>query len=566
MLREIRIRDLGVIGESTVTLHPGLTVVTGETGAGKTMVVTGLGLLLGDRATPGLVRDGAERAAVEGLVDLPADHPAMERARAAGADTTDGLILVRTVSGEGRSRAFAGGCSVPVGLLGELGELLVAVHGQADQWRLRRLDAHRELLDAFGGPALAADLAAYRDLHETYRRIRDELAILTGEARARAQRAAALRAGLELLERVDPRPGEDDELAALSDRLGHLEELRSAAGRARITLAGDDEAHAAGAVGVLGMLANARNCLEQVRRNDAVLAQLTDRLAELTILAGDLAADVGDYLDELDVEPGRLEAVHERRAALSEVTRLYGPDVDAALAWGEDAARELTGLLGDDERIGELTSALAEVETAREAAAETLTASREAAAARLSARITEELARLAMPGTKLHAQLRRLPEFGAHGVDEVELVIASGKSARRRSITRAASGGELSRIMLAIEVAVADVAGEQPTFVFDEVDAGVGGRAALAVGARLAALAKHAQVVVVTHLPQVAAYADRHLVVTRPEGGPVEESDVTVVEGENRIRELARMLSGTVSAAALEHARDLLARVPDGRE
>lgn len=561
MLREIRIRDLGVIGESDVELHPGLTVLTGETGAGKTMVVTGLELLVGGRSDAGMVREGANRAVVEGLVDVPADHPAAVRAAEAGGDVDDGLILVRTIGAQGRSRAHVGGRSAPVGLLTEIGEQLVAVHGQADQWRLRRLEEHRDLLDAYGGPELGAALTTYRGLHESLRAAQAELALLTGHLRERAQRAEALRAGLELLERVDPRPGEDVELTVLSERLGHVEELRAAAGTARLALSGDDEAYAAGSPGVLGELGAVRAVLHAVRGNDPGLDELGGRVDELTQLCGDVAADLSRYLEDLDVEPGRLESIQERRATLTEVTRLYGPDIDAALAWGQQAARELGTLLDDDERIGRLTEEVTRLERARTAAAESLSARRRSTATLLGERVTSELAALAMSGTRVDVEVRALADLGPRGGDEVELVISSAGSEQRRSISRAASGGELSRIMLAIEVAVADVAKATPTFVFDEVDAGVGGRAALAVGARLAALARHAQVIVVTHLAQVAAHADRHLVVTRSETDSVTLSDVRTVDGAERVRELARMLSGQVTDAALEHARDLLAMV-----
>lgn len=564
MLREIRIRDLGVIGESLVELHPGLTVVTGETGAGKTMVVTGLNLLLGGRSDVGLVRAGAERATVDGLFELPADHAALARAAEAGGDVDDGLILVRSIGSDGRSRAHVGGRSAPVALLGELGEQLVAVHGQADQWRLRRLDQHRDLLDAFGGAPLAADLASYRAIHERHRGVREELATLTGQARERAQRAVALRAGLDLLERIDPRPGEDHELAVLSERLGHLAELRTAAGRARAALAGDDETIATGAPGALGELGAARAALASERNNDPRLESLAQRLDELVHQCGDLAADLGGYLDDLDIEPGRLDQIHERRAALAEVTRLYGPDVAAALSWGEQAARELGTLLDDDERIEVLTRELEQLEMAREDAARILTTHRERIAQALADRVTRQLDALAMSGTRMHVAVRALSAPGPSGRDEVELEISSGRSGQRRSITRAASGGELSRIMLALEVAVAQVTGQTPTFVFDEVDAGVGGRAALAVGARLAALARHSQVIVVTHLAQVAAHADHHLVVTKSDTGAVTLSDVATVTGDERVRELARMLSGSTSEAALDHARDLLAEVRAG--
>lgn len=558
MIEEIRIRDLGVIDEAVLPLHRGLTVLTGETGAGKTMVVTALGLLLGGRGDSGLVRTGAERAVVEGVLDLPDAHPALERAADAGGDTTDGLVLVRSVSADGRSRAHVGGRAAPVGLLGELAEHLVAVHGQADQWRLRRADQHREVVDAFGGAPVAEALAAYREVHAALTAVEAELAHLRGAAAERAREADALRVGLERIEALEPRPGEDADLRVESERLGHAEELRAGAGDAHALLAGDEDA--AAAPGVLDALAGASARVGAVSASDPALAEIGQRLDELRYLAADVAADLGSYLADVDVDPARLEHVEQRRAALAELTRLYGPSVDDVLAWGEQAARRVAELEGTTDRIGELEEHVLALTADRERRATALTASREAAADALAARITAELAHLAMGSATVSVAVDDAGRFGADGRDDVEIRLASGPGTPPRSVTRAASGGELSRVMLAIEVATATGTSAVPTFVFDEVDAGVGGRAALDVGARLAALARHAQVVVVTHLAQVAAHADRHLVVERSDDGHVTRSGVHAVEGDARVAELARMLGGTGTDAALEHARDLMAR------
>lgn len=566
MLTEIRIADLGVIGEAVIELGPGLTVLTGETGAGKTMVVTSLTLLLGGRADTALIRAGASRAVVEGVLDLPAAHPAMVRAQEAGADTSDGLVLVRTLGAQGRSRAHVGGRAAPVGLLAELGPHVVAVHGQADQWRLRRIEEHRDLLDDTSGPEHAAALAGYRALYAQHAQHSAELAELTEHARDRAQEAQALQRGLALIEEVDPRPGEDTELAALADRLGHLELLRSAAAEAQVLLAGDDETYAVGSPGVVGALGAARAALTRAGGVDPVPADLADRVAEVGHLVADLCLELAAYQADLEVEPGRLEQVQARRARLGELTRLYGPDTDAVLAWSAQAAQRLSTLLTDDDRIERLTTELTLLAERRARAARTLTASRQRVARELGERITAELGRLAMGRTTLSVQVRDASALGASGADEVEMMLGTPTGAEQRPLARAASGGELSRVMLAIEVAAAGASRELPTFVFDEVDAGVGGRAALAVGARLAELSAHTQVIVVTHLAQVAAHADRHLVVTKAESGPLTSADVSAVEGEARVAELARMLSGQASEAALAHARDLLATVTARRK
>ncbi len=559
MLQEIRIRDLGVIDDAVVELHPGLTVLTGETGAGKTMVVTALLLLLGARADPSLVRTGAGRAVVEGVVDLPAAHPALLRAAEAGGDVDDGLVLVRTISGEGRSRAHVGGRAAPAGLLSELSEHLVAVHGQADQWRLRHGDQHRDLLDAFGGAPLAASLAAYQGCHAEHARVSEEMSRLRTLGRDRAQEVEVLRLGLERIEKADPQPGEDVALRIESERLTHAEELRLAAHSARVLMAGDDDMASGAAEGVTGTLAEARAALAPVSANDPELADLERRLADLGYLAADVGSDLGRYADTIDLDPGRLDWVQQRRADLSALTAQYGDTVDEVLAWSGRAVARLTDLLGADDRLEELEAELDGLTRERAAAAARLTAERERAAAALAERITGELAGLGMPRAAVGVVVSASGGFGPTGTDDVDIRLAANPGTPARTVTKAASGGELSRVMLAIEVATATEVAQVPTFVFDEVDAGVGGRAAHDVGARLAELAQHAQVIVVTHLAQVAAHADRHLVVTKSGDGHVTTSGVREVVDEDRVVELARMMAGTGTDAALENARELLA-------
>ncbi len=561
MLQEIRIRDLGVIDDAALELHPGLTVLTGETGAGKTMVVTALLLLLGARADPTLVRTGAAKAVVEGVVDLPARHPALARAAEAGADVEDGLVLVRTVSAEGRSRAHVGGRAAPAGLLAELGEQLVAVHGQADQWRLRRAEQHRELLDRFGGPPLLAARDAYEAAHAEHRSASEELNRLRSLGRERAQEAEMLQLGLERIERVDPQPGEDAALRVEDERLAHAEELRLAAEGASLILAGDDEADGGGSTGVVGALGQARAALAGAADNDPELAALESRLAELLYVATDLGSDLGRYAAGVDLDPARLAWVQQRRADLATLTAQYGADADEVLAWSGTAATRLAELLGADDRVAELEASLDRLTARRAEAAAVLTAERGRAAAALADRIAVELAALGMPTADVQVAVTEADRLGPTGADEVEIRLAANPGTPPRTVTRAASGGELSRVMLAIEVATAAEVSDVPTFVFDEVDAGVGGRAALDVGARLAELARHAQVVVVTHLAQVAAYADRHLVVTKAQDGHVTTSGVLAVDGEDRVAELARMMAGAGTDAALENARELLDRV-----
>ncbi len=568
MLTELRIRDLGVIDDALLRLHPGLTVLTGETGAGKTMVVQGLGLLLGARADAALVRQGRPAASVEGIVTLPAPHPARERALEAGGELDgDELVIARTVTAEGRSRAHVGGRSAPIGVLGELGECLVAVHGQADQWRLRRPDQHRDVLDAYGGEGLAAARAAYQQRFAALTAALAQAERLRGLDRDRTRELDVLTAGLEHIERVDPQPGEDAALRAEDERLAHGEGLRAAAQAAHRLLTADPYAAdgPGAAAGAAELLAQARSTLGGASQHDPRLAGLQSRLAELGYLAGDLATDLAGYLDDLDVDPARLAWVQQRRAELAALTRRYGATVDEVLAWSREASVRADEIVTADERLAGLDAEIAGLRAEVARAAELLSEARRAAAGRFAAAVTGELAHLSMGSARVDVAVTAR-EPGPHGADEVEIRIAANSGAAPRSVSRAASGGELSRLMLAIEVVTAGGSqdGPVPTFVFDEVDAGVGGRAALDVGARLAALARHAQVVVVTHLAQVAAHADRHLVVRKADDGSVTASSVVEVEGQDRLHELARMMGGGATEAGLAHAQELLARAAAG--
>ncbi|MFD3549998.1 DNA repair protein RecN [Streptomyces sp. NPDC058655] len=566
----MRIRSLGVIDDAVVELSPGFTAVTGETGAGKTMVVTSLGLLLGGRADPALVRIGAKAAVVEGRIVMSPDAPAALRAEEAGAELDDGALLIsRTVSAEGRSRAHVGGRSVPVGLLAELADDLVAVHGQTDQQGLLRPARQRQALDRYAGDAVAVPLEKYAAAYRRLRAVAAELDTLTTRARERAQEADLLRFGLEEIAAVEPLPGEDAELSAEAERLGHAESLASAAQVAHAALAGNPEDPEA--VDANTLVAGAHRALESVRSHDPALGALAERIAELGILLADVAGELAGYADDLDADPLRLAAVEERRAALTQLTRKYGDPVESVLEWAEQGSARLLELDGDDERIAELTAERDGLRSELSLLAQALTDARVEAATLFASAVTEELASLAMPHARVTIDIRQTedPEgvevdgrtvaYGPSGADEVELLLAPHPGAQPRPIAKGASGGELSRVMLAVEVVFAG-SDPVPTYLFDEVDAGVGGKAAVEVGRRLAKLAKSAQVVVVTHLPQVAAFADRQLLVEKTHDGSVTRSGVTVLEGEARIRELSRMLAGQEdSVSARAHAEELLA-------
>ncbi|RLK49741.1 DNA repair protein RecN [Microbacterium telephonicum] len=558
MIEQMTLRDLGVIADATLPIGPGFTAITGETGAGKTMVVTGLGLLLGARADSAAVRGGADAARVDGLWIVPEDGPVAERVQEAGGeleplgDGTAELYLGRSLSAEGRSRATVGGRSAPAGVLADLADLLVVVHGQSDQLRLKSAAAQRDALDRFGGESVAAALASYRDAYRRWRSAASELENLTADRAARRREAEDLRAVLDEIEAVDPQPGEDVQLAQRAERLAHAEDLRVAAATAHEALSSEDDR-----ADVTGLLADARRALERAAASDATLGDLGAQLEELGYRVADLSAELSAYLADLDeAGPHELAAVEERRAALTALLR--GRDsLDEVLALRETGSRRLLELDDDGDRAARLETerdvARAELDTV----AATLTAARTTAAAALSSAVTAELRHLALPDAQLVVAVEEGAETGA-GRDEVTLLLAPHPGATARPVARGASGGELSRVMLAIEVVLAAV-DPVPTFVFDEVDAGIGGAAAIEVGRRLAQLARSSQVIAVTHLAQVAAFASNHLTVVKSHDGSVTASSVQTLAGADREAEMARLLSGMPdSAAALEHARELL--------
>jgi DNA repair protein RecN (Recombination protein N) len=573
VLEEVRITALGVIEDAVLELSPGLTVVTGETGAGKTMVVTGLGLMFGGRAEPARVRPGAERATVEGRLRIEPGGRVAQQVQEAGGELDDDsgtLIVSRSVSAEGRSRAFAGGRSVPVSLLTYLADDLVAVHGQADQQQLLRPGRQRQALDRFGGPELAAVLADYQRAYQRHREIRAELDELTRAAHDRAAEADDLRRGLAEIERAEPAEGEDAQLLAEEDRLAHADALHAAATTAHEALLGDPSSGSFEAADAVGLLAAARQALEAVAGHDPALAGLAGRLSEAAYLVSDVGAELASYVQSVDSDPARLAAVQERRAELTRLVRAYGglvhgpgeaavPDLSAVLAWAKQATSRLTELEGDDDRITGLAGEEAQLAATVAELAGRLTELRRAAAESLAAGVTAELTALAMPHAKLAVAVTPAGDFGPHGADEVEIRLAAHPGAPMLPLSKGASGGELSRVMLAIEVVFAG-ADPVPTFVFDEVDAGVGGKAAVEVGRRLARLARLAQVIVVTHLPQVAAFADTHLVIEKADDGSVTRSGLTRLDDAARLTELSRMLAGLEeSEFGRAHAGELLA-------
>jgi DNA repair protein RecN (Recombination protein N) len=629
MLEEVRITGLGVINDALLELSPGFTALTGETGAGKTMVVTGLGLLFGGRADPARVRPGAQRASVEGRLRTDPRGKVAQQVEEAGGDLDeDGtLVLTRTVSGEGRSRAFAGGRSVPVSLLTYLSDDLVAVHGQSDQQQLLKPGRQRESLDKYAGGGLAAVLADYQHAYQRHRKVHEELTTLTTQARARAAEAGELRAGLADIEKLNPAAGEAGALRAEEDRLANADSLHAGATTAHEALLGDPAAGNDG-MDAVTLLGHARRALDAVRRHDTEIDGVATRLSEAAYLVSEVAGELASYIQGIDADPARLAAVQDRRAALARVIRLYGPggvnadingapvrlgsaappaagdlpaadgaahggdasagpdgpgtagvsgaadpgalfeaeepdDIDYVLEWARLAAVRVAELAGDDDTIATLTAAEVELSAQVADLAGRLSGLRAEAGERFSQDVTAELTALAMPHARISVALTSLSEPGPHGIDDVELRLASNPGAPALPLHKGASGGELSRVMLAIEVVFAG-ADPVPTFVFDEVDAGVGGKAAVEIGRRLAKLARLAQVIVVTHLPQVAAFADNHLVVTKSSDGSITSTSVIRLDHEARVRELSRMLAGLEdSEFGQAHAAELLAMAAD---
>ncbi|WP_139007456.1 DNA repair protein RecN [Arthrobacter crystallopoietes] len=567
MIDEIRISNLGVITEAVLPLGPGLSVVTGETGAGKTMVVTALGLLLGARSDAGAVRTGASSAVAEAVVRLAPDSPAIARAQEAGADIEeyDGeaeLMLARTVNADGRSRAHVGGRSAPVGTLAEIGEQLVAVHGQSEQLRLKSQSAQREALDKFGGPKLAKALAAFRQSYDRWRQATAELQSLRTEARERLREAESLQLALEEIDGIDPQPGEDLVLKAEATKLANVEQLRAAAQLAHQALIAEEFADSGDATSLVDA---AKRSLEQVQADDPELGKAAGRLAEVGYILADVAADLASYSASLDNEgPERLAELEARRASLAGLVRKYAPSIDEVLDWSATARQRLEELTDDSSRIEALETEIAALDTELTETAGKITAMRGKAGGELGRKVGKELAALAMPDAELHIQLEPAEELGPHGADNIAFLLKPHPGAPPRPLGKGASGGELSRVMLAIEVVLAAV-DPVPTFVFDEVDSGVGGKAAVEIGRRLAMLAKYVQVIVVTHLPQVAAFADQHIRVYKTSAAAaknaegVTASDVTLLSDEERVTELARMLAGQEeSELARAHAQELI--------
>ena len=545
MLRQLHISGLGVIDDLDLDLHAGLNVLTGETGAGKTMVTVGLALALGTRADSSLVRDGAKAARVQARFD----------ATESAADwSEDGeVLLARSVSADGKSTARVGRQLATASTLADLGSSLVEVHGQHQTQRLLSTEMQTGFLDRFAGDVHLVSLAAYRDTWGRWRDARTALDALAAASRERERELDLLAYQVREIEGVDPRDGETDRLTTEEARLAHVERLLERSTEAEETLSGD---------GTLGdAAARAANALGDAARLDPRAEGLAERAQSLSTELAELARDVRDYREGLSADPGRLQEIRERRSALKGLQRKYGATEREILEFRQEASARLTALATADERLAELGEEADRLRADLNERSEIVTRGRAGSAPALAAALARELQQLGMPGATVAVELDPSAELGPTGAERVELQLSPSPGQKASPLAKTASGGELSRTMLACRSVMADL-DDVPTLVFDEVDAGIGGEAGLAVGRRLAALAGGRQVLVVTHLPQIACFADRHILVEKGSG----IATVRVLSDDERVRELSRMLAGLAgSDGAVTHAEELLATASASR-
>ena len=563
MLVEISIDNLGVIPHSHVEFAPGLNVLTGETGAGKTMVVTGLRLLTGGRADASKVRTGAEKAGVEGAFNADAlDDGAKERIAAliddtgASPDENGEYLAARTVKASGRSRAHLGGRTVPAATLADFTGELLTIHGQNDQLRLLSPVEQLNALDSYD-PAIMPLKESYREAFTAWRAASKDLEERVNKRRELAQEVDRLTYAVGEIDEVAPEVGEDAELVTAVNRLQDVDALREAAQEAIVAIDGPD------AVGEFGgdedaasdLIGRAGTAL--TGSSDEQLRALGEQLGEVASVLSSVSGELGMYLSELPSDPEELERLLQRQQELKGLTRKYAPDIAGVLTWRDKAQARLESIDTSAEALDELKKQVAEHKKATVARAKKLTQARSAAAAQLADEVTKELRGLAMPKARITVNVEP-QDFDRTGADAVELRLAPNDALEPQPLASSASGGELSRVMLALEVILSAQRGGA-TLVFDEVDAGVGGRAAVEIGRRLARLALNNQVIVVTHLPQVAAYADNHLHVSKNVGDETVTSGVRELHGNERVDELARMLAGMDdSASGKAHAAELL--------
>lgn len=565
-LEEITIRGLGVIEEASLEFGPGFTVLTGETGAGKTMILTALSLVLGGKSDSALVRQGRERLVASGSFRVPPTIAGVAIDK--GAEVDEGLlILTRSVSAGGKSKSNAGGVAVPAGVLAELSDYLIEIHAQASSMSITKTNKQRDILDRFAGARLVSALERYSETFDSYHQLRSRILLLRSNVAGREKEIANLREFSAAFNKVKPQVGELSALEQEISRLGSVEELRRSVGVASELLSSEE-------TGVLDALGLARKSLESVQDKDPLIAQMAESVTESFFLLADAASAAHSYLEDLEADPARLEIAQSRRADISALLKRFAtaqqePDEQIAELIRRNGSVEdsIADLTGGEDRLAQMEAELKSLLAELSIKSAELSEIRSAAAKKLSSKVSQEIHSLSMPHTQFLCEVTSpdysaplsASTFTAAGADEIAMLLQAHQNGPLVPVAKGASGGELSRVMLALEVVLAQ---SQPvgTYVFDEVDAGVGGKAAIEVGRRLFELSKVAQVIVVTHLAQVAAWADSHFAVRKSEDGSVSQSDVVKITGGARIEEIARMLAGHEdSRSAQEHAAELLA-------
>ena len=556
-LEEITIRSIGVIDQSTLEISKGLTVLTGETGAGKTMILTALNLILGGKADSALVRKGSERLVASGRFSIPQSSEHLFE----DALVEDGeLIVTRTVSADGKSKAMTNGVSATASTLSAVGENLVEVHGQAANQNITKSSRQRELVDRFG----QIDLGAYQSALGSYHDLKDRISALKKSIAQKDKELSDLREFANAFKKLNPAVSEYADIDVEISRLSSVEEFRLATAQATAAIEDED----AGSLTSIGV---ARRALDAARSKDPQLEAIYQQLSESFFLLDDAQSALNSYQSKLEADPARLDFLHARKAEINTLIKKFGgsgthqQELTELTIRFKNSSDAIADLEGGDQRLQELEAELMGHKKILLAAARAVSERRIKSAEQLSQLVTSEIQQLSMPHASFVAKVDSIDysapkesDFTSHGCDEIGMFIQGHKDAPLVALAKGASGGEMSRVMLALEVVIATT---HPigTYVFDEVDAGVGGKAAIEVGKRLHQLAQHAQVIVVTHLPQVAAWADSHFVVTKNNDGTVSQSDVRNVSGEDRIEEIARMLAGLEnSSSAREHATELL--------
>lgn len=575
MLIEIAVTDFAIIASTRMEFGPGMHVLTGETGAGKSILLDALGLVLGDRASADVVRTGARRARIEALFDL-SDAP-QERIRTLleehGVEPDgDQLVMTREIQAGGRSIARINGQVVTVGLLGEIGGMLVDIHGQSDHFAIRRKDEQRRILDRYAG--LESLIAEVREQVDAVQSVRSRLASLTTGERERAQRRDLLEYQVQEIDEAALQPGEDEVLVQEQRVLGNAEMIREEVLRTLTLLSGADVAD--DGMDVASALRLAEQGIQRVAEIDQAISPLAERVSELAILADDLGRDLRAYLDAVDVDEERLAEVEERLELIRTLKRKYGSSIEEVIAYGDDARRELESLSGDEFDTDALQARLIGLEKRLAELVVTLSTERQRAAERLSAEIEESIASLRMGNGVVRIEVRQVDDprglsvtldgetrsvhFDRTGIDDVEILVAPNRGEVPKPLGRIASGGETARIMLAFKSVLSEH-DATPTLVFDEIDVGVGGRTGQVVGERLRDLAERHQVIVITHLPQIAAMAHRHAKISKAEQGDRVVSVVADLHDGEVEHEIAAMLDGEpVTPASIDTAREMIAR------